>query len=357
MILVLVIFTFHWYGPLTETSGNLTEFTHKTITNLINIFKDDVRAAGSSPLDQFNIFYKPNMRLALDNYIEERISQYDKEPSNDFYRAVDYKYYSLEIVPQKILPVKYSLNMVSKIYLFMEIIKRLVKIFIIIGIPYLLFSQLKKGQINQEYIILSISSFFLLGVIMIAPYASISFGLDRVYSQLLVILSFSSVLGGLMFFKLFKRNLRNIFISGVFLLYFLFLSGFIPQILGGAVPSAQMNNSGADYDNYYTHYAEIKSNQWLFDNYQKNTYIYMDAYAGRKSLLAYKFKSQEWIKQDILPQVIRKSSYVYLSPSNISGKSVFIFLRGINVSYNLPLRFLNENKDLIYNNKYSEIFK
>jgi uncharacterized membrane protein len=192
---------------------------------------------------------------------------------------------------------------------------------------------------------------------MIAPYASISFGLDRAYFQLLIILSFSSVLGGLMVFKLFKRNLRIIFVSGVFLLYFLFLSGFIPQILGGAVPSVQMNNSGTDYDTLYTHHAEIRSGQWLFDNYQKNTYIYMDEYAGKKSLLYFKFEDEQWIKKDIFPQVIRKSSYVYLSSSNITEESVFVFLRANIVGYSNPLRFLNGNKNLIYNNKYSEIFK
>lgn len=356
-IFLLVIFTFLWYGPLTETSGNLIEFTLKTITNMTNIFKDDVRAVGSSPLSQFNIFYKPNLKLILNDYIEKTIFEYDKEPNNDFYEEEEYKYYSTEIVPQKKMPVKLNLNMVSKIYLFMEIIKKLVKIFIIIGILFLILSQLKKRQINQEYIILNITSLFLFGIITIAPYASISFDLDRAYSQLLIILSFSTVLGGLMVFKLFKSNIRIIFVSGVFLLYFLFLSGFIPQILGGVMPSVQLNNFGTEYNTYYTHYAEIKSGQWFFDNYQKSTYIYMDKYAGKKSLLSYKLESQKWIKQDILPQVLRKNSYVYLSTSNITEESDFVFLRANMVSYSLPLRFLNKNKDLIYNNKYSEIFK
>ena len=83
----------------------------------------------------------------------------------------------------------------------------------------------------------------------------------------------------------------------------------------------------------------------------------MDKYAGKKSLLSYKLESQKWIKQDILPQVLRKNSYVYLSTSNITEESDFVFLRANMVSYSLPLRFLNKNKDLIYNNKYSEIFK
>lgn len=357
LIFLLVIFTFLWNGPLTETFGNLVEVTRKTITNMTNIFKDDVRAMGFSPLDQFNIFYKPNFRLALSNYVEETISKYDKEPNDDFYGEEEYKFYSPEIVPEKTLPTKLNLNMVSKIYLFMEIIKKLVKIFIIIGILYLIFSQLKKRQINQEYIILNITSFLLLGIIIILPFVTLSFGLVRAYSQLLIILSFSSVLGGLMVFKLFKRNLRIIFVSGVFLLYFLFLSGFIPQILGGGEPSVQLNNFGTVYDAFYTHYAEIRSGQWLFDNYQKSTYIYMDEFTGKKSLLPFKSESQKWIKQDILPQVIRKSSYVYLSSSNITEESVFVFLRGAMVGYSNPLRFLNGNKNLIYNNKYSEIFK
>jgi len=358
LIFLLVIFAFLWAGQITETSWNLVEFTRKTITNMTNIFKDDVRAEGSSPLDQFNIFYKPNLRLALSNYVEETISKYDKEPNDDFYREAEYKFYSPEIVPEKTLPVKLNLNKVSKIYLFMEIIKKLVKIFIIIGILYLIFSQLKKRKINQEYIILNIVSFFLLGIIIIAPYATIGFGLERTYSQLLIILSFSSVLGGLMVFKLFKRNLRIIFVSGVFLLYFLFVSGFIPQILGGLMSSIQLNNFGTDYDTSYTHYGEIKSGQWLFDNYQKNTYIYMDNYAGNKSGLSFKFESQKWIKTDIFPQVIRKSSYVYLCSSNIAEERIFVWLPGgIMAGCSLPLRFLNENKDLIYNNKYSEIFK
>ena len=357
LIFLLVIFAFLWAAPLTETSGNLVGFTYRTIINMKNIFRDEVRAEGASLLDQFNIFYKPDLRLALSNYAEETILKYDKEPSEDFYKEEEFKYYSPEIVSQKILPVKLNLTIVSKVYLFMEIIKKIVKIFIIIGVLYLIFFRHKIRQTNQEYIILNIISFLLLGVIMIAPYATIDFGLDRAYFQLLIILSFSSVLGGLMVFKLFKRNLRIIFLSGVFLLYFLFMSGFIPQILGGVMPSIQLNNFGIVYDVFYTHYAEIRSAQWLFDNYQKSTYTHMDEFARNNGLLFYNLEDKEWIIQDIFPQVIRKSSYVYLSSSNISEKSIFVFLQGSTIGYSNPLRFLNENKNLIYNNKYSEIFK
>ena len=83
----------------------------------------------------------------------------------------------------------------------------------------------------------------------------------------------------------------------------------------------------------------------------------MEEYAGNKSLLSYKFEDKQWIEQDIFPQVIRKNSYVYLGSSNITEESVFVFLLGSMVGYSNPLRFLNGNKNLIYNNKYSEIFK
>ena len=83
----------------------------------------------------------------------------------------------------------------------------------------------------------------------------------------------------------------------------------------------------------------------------------MDGYASEKSLLSYKLEDTQWIKHDIFPQVIRKSSYVYLSSSNITEESIFAWLRGSMMAYSLPLRFLNRNKNLIYNNNYSEIFK
>ena len=71
-------------------------------------------------------------------------------------------------------------------------------------------------------------SFLLLVIVIIAPYASIDFGLIRAYTQLLIILSFSLVFGGLILLKFLKKNLRRIFLMGVFLLYFVFQSGFIP---------------------------------------------------------------------------------------------------------------------------------
>lgn len=357
LVFLLVIFTFLWYGPLTETSGNLIDFTRKTVKNMVNIFKDDVRTAGSSPLNQFDIFYKPDYKLVLNNYIEETISTYEKEQGEDFYSEAEYESYDPEIIPKKVLPAKLNLNVISKIYLFMEVIKKLVKLFIIIGTIYIIFSQLKKRQINQEYSILNIIGFLLLVVTIIAPYASIDFGLDRAYIQLLIILSFSSVLGGLVLLKFLKEKLRIIFITGIFLLYFLFLCGFIPQILGGVEPSLQLNNFGSDYNAGYTHYAEIKSGQWLIDKYQKNNYIYMDVYTGRKSLLSFKFKEKEWIKNDILPQAIRKNSYIYLSSSNISEDSIFVYFQGSFISYRSPSGFINDNKNLIYNSKYTEIFK
>jgi uncharacterized membrane protein len=196
----------------------------------------------------------------------------------------------------------------------------------------------------------------LLGLIIVVPYASLDFSLDRAYLQVLTIISFSAVLGGLMMLKFLKKSTKTFFVLCIFILYFLFFSGFIPQMLGGYIPSAQLNNFGIDYDTFYTHDAEIKSGQWLYDNYQRGTSIYADRYASKKSLLLFRF-SEDWIKYDIFPQVIRKSSYIYLSNSNITEGSAFVYLRGAMMSYNLPLTFINQNKNLIYNNGYSEVFK
>lgn len=357
VIFLLVAFAFFWNGPLTESSGNLDEFVGKTVKNIRNIFNDNTRAVGSSPLSQFNIFYKPDLSVALDDYVKDTIPKYAYDgSSDDFYTAERYKSYVPKVSSPEILTPKASLKILPDVYLLMAIIKILVKLFILIGVFCILFCRSYRNKINKEYLTLNIVSFMLLGLIVIVPYASLDFCLDRAYLQVLTIVSFSAVLGGLMMLKFLKEKTKIFSLLCIFLLYFLFLSGFIPQMLGGSEPSAQLNNFGGDYNTFYTHDAEIRSGQWLYDNYQKGSYIYADKYASRKSLLSYHF-DENWMKYDILPQVITKNSYVYMSNSNIAYGSASVYLQGTMVNYGFPSAFVNQNKNLIYNNSYSKIFK
>ena len=157
-----------------------------------------------------------------------------------------------------------------------------------------------------------------------------------------------------------KQNISEskyqvIFVSMVFILYFIFVSGFIPQIIGGTYPTMQLNNTGSA-DEFYVHDAEIKSSAWLFKNRDNNERIFADSRASRKLWFSNNDNSDKIIK-NVFPSVIDNNAYVYSGYTNTLSNIAFVFVKGETISYNFPSEFLSQNKNTIYNNGGSKIFK
>ena len=357
-VLVLFVFGFLWYALLTNTTNELTSFMNKSFKNLGDIFSEDIRAERTSFLEQFNIFYKPkDQTLLLQEYIKETEQKYKDISDINYYPQEKYEDYIPKIIPAEIVPKKINTNIISKIYLFREIINKLMKIFIIIGVFYLLFNKLKKSKIDIEYIFITLASFLFLVAMMILPLVTIEYNLSRIYQQILIILSLPAILGILIMFKFLKKeNIKIILILFIFILYFLFCSEFIPQIIGGSEANIQLNNYGLYYDKYYTHNSEVKSAKWFLNNYNEINLIYVDDSSSTKLETFSNIKKGYFI-YDILPSIIDKNAYVYLSYTNTIKKISIRSYRGGILEYDFPIQFLNDNKNKIYNNGDSEIFK
>ena len=144
----------------------------------------------------------------------------------------------------------------------------------------------------------------------------------------------------------------------IFISFFLVTSGFLPQIAGGDAANMWLNNFGAEYDALYVHSQENDSASWLSDNYVSSGAIpiYADKRAEDKLLLSDKINAGVFLN-DVFPQTIAKDAYVYLSYSNAVQKKGYIDTAGQIISYNFPNEFLSDNKNEIYNNGGSEIFK
>ena len=117
----------------------------------------------------------------------------------------------------------------------------------------------------------------------------------------------------------------------------------------------QLNNFGEQYDEVYVHETEIKSANWLSNNSNYRAPVYADKRAVYRLWLSDKMIEKEIIL-NILPFAINKDDYVYSSYTNSVKKRVFANLRE-RISYNFPTSFLNKNKNKVYNNGGSEIFK
>jgi uncharacterized membrane protein len=237
-----------------------------------------------------------------------------------------------------------------------EIMKYLAGLFILVGVVVMFFKTRGDMIGGTEFFLISLSSFLILSLTLIMPFMSIDYELVRVYQQTLIILSFCAVFGLLSLFSFLKENKRIFLLAVFFIVYFLFLSKFNNQIVGGPDISKNLNNIGLEYNAYYVHDSEVVAGDWFFDNYPGNILIYLDNHAYNKILTPDIILSNKIIK-DVLPSVIDKKSYVYASQTNTVKSLTFKSYQGNLLSFNFPNEFLEENKNKIYSNGGSEIFK
>src|SRR6185312_15298505 len=92
---------------------------------------------------------------------------------------------------------------------------------------------------------------------------SVSYGLLRALQQALFLVAPILVIGSLVVFKWLGKVWAVRVATGVALLFLISTIGVMPQILGGYPAQLNLNNSGAYYNDYYTHPEEIGALQWL----------------------------------------------------------------------------------------------
>ena len=223
--------------------------------------------------------------------------------------------------------------------------------FVIFGPLYLLIQYFRKNVIPREYVVFSLVSVLAIALITFHPYLGLQYNLSRLYLQLLFYLALPAILLALfIFFPLKKWSINIVGISVVVL--FIYLVGIPNQILGGETKMF-LNNYGADYDKFYIHDVELASAKWLKENVGKRGTLFADTEAN---LRIYRHLSRSF-NYNTLPALIYRDAYVYGSYANIVNTRTSIFNKGTYMVYTFPKQFLEENKDVIYSNGGSKIYK
>ena len=353
LILLLFVFNFLWSFQLTGTSNNLIYAFKMVTSNMGKIFKNEM--------------ISEQARLALGRIVKiytiDDVKNYSDNISEEYHTNKTWlNFYSPEKYASFTIEPRYSGD-ISSPNIEVKIINGLTwiskisfEIFILIGCFYLLFFMLKKQKIHAEYIIMTLGCIFLIVIVIFVPYISIAYNYERLFQQTLVLLSLPAVLGMLVVFKFLKnKNIIFILIAIISIWLFLSNSGFNSNVIGGAT-QINLNNFGEEYDRYYTHDSEVKSLEWLSKYYNQKDVIYLDRYAILKAYYFSRIEEKNVLK-DILPSTIDKNAYVYSGYVNTIHKRTFVYYELKVMSYNFPTEFLNSNKNKIYNNGSSEIFK
>lgn len=356
LILLLILFGFLWYSQVTPTGEGLVSFMGNSFSNLENIFKEDVQVEGEALLDRVNLFNNQRDYLSkFKYYIEEYPNEYTSKYSQlEFYNKSEYLDSKINFKLSKTLPYKIDYNFISIILYFQEIIKFILgKVLIIFGVVSLFFV-FKKDSAKREYLFISTSFLLLLFFVVIIPFGTFYYNLDRAYQQVLILLSIQTIFGLFLIFRMVNIKKSEIYISILIILYFLLFSGFINQLIGTKDVSPSLNNFGDFYDKYFSHKNEINSGSWVNLETSPEKVISADSRSQSRLYLS----NLKWnLAGDILPSLIGKNNYLYLSYSNINEDITFKPFKGLLLSYTFPNDFFNKNKDKVYNNGGSIIFK
>ena len=361
-ILLMILITFLWQFPLNALSNNFRDTFSAVIYDIPNIFSKDSITTG------FNRLTLKNLNTNNDQNISNNYLTMTREYKNKaliLYPKSTYRDYSPSAVfPEKLksqVPIEISIDVFNLLK-----VNKLILIFIlpIIGIFYFFKKHFYKKNKNRDisnlknsienYILISISILPLIVLLVFSPLSQNNYDPTRMYLQGLLSFSFLTVLGG--FYLLYKLRLNKIsyFILGsTLILFFLSSTGLIFQLIGGN-PFLPLNNFGENYDKFYTTQLDVKSAEWLANNREANSIIYADMIAGTK-LTSFAHIIDYTI--DILPSTIDTRSYVYLCQTNVEKVKVYKDYNNDSLTYDTPIEFLNSNKNLIYNNGGSEVFK
>lgn len=353
-ILILLVTTLVWNISVTRSYSNITNTARTIAGNIGSIFTFNDK---SSTITSF-LFNKSDdyTNEQLNNYIERYSSNYIKRfnvvtINNEEIRNID----NLKFVD--IYPSQNNKTIERIILLPYTVSKYIILLGLILGMVYCIIQKLKNNKApDTEYILMSMASLALLVAMVVIPHISVAYNIERLFQQGLIFTSLIIIFGILLIFKKIS-SLKIYFLALFITIYYIFQSGITAPFTGN-VSRVNTFNEGVEFYAHYTHEKDVKAIKWLSVN-NNHAHIFTDLLSEPK-FRAFAPNNTRIIPA-ILPNIIDNLGYVYAGHTNnnrkiasieddINNSSSYLFI-------DYPFQFLNENKNLIYNNGGAKIYK
>ena len=334
LTIVVLFFSmiFFWYSQVTETAFNAgVVFIETTLSNLNRFFIEEARGGGTMAMLGEGIWQKG--------------------------------------IPHKI---EFIFSWLTLTFIGIGIIT-LIRRYKEMSFPELNFKKpdFLKDKFEVTYSVVALVCSGLFVAIVLTPFITVGYSLDRTYLFGIVVLSVFFVIGGiivakhlnkLLSKKIFVENKREVQAYVIILLvlvpYFLSTTGVTYQMFG--VPRAIfLNSEGNAYDMYYVHDQESYGAKWLKVHSQDKTRVYTDFY-GRFGLVSQAGFSPNSINWYSLGHHKKIDGYIYLRCYNVVNDKLVGRNESSHIltSYNLTEYddvFVGRNN--IYNNGGSEVYR
>jgi uncharacterized membrane protein len=232
------------------------------------------------------------------------------------------------------------------------------QVFIGLGLVTVGFVAWRRRQLGRDFYFLGWASVIMVGVITVLPGLSVSYGLLRALQQALILVAPILVIGSFVIFKPFGRIWSKRLATVLALVFMISTIGVMPQLLGGYPAQLSLNNSGVYYNDYYTHPQDTEALQWLGE--QPGTRpggVQAENVVDNFFFTAPNEIDPKQSVSDIYPTLIQKSSWVLLGYSTVRNDLATAGVSGDLIAYRYPFQILSENKNLVFNNGSTQIYK
>ena len=368
MVSLLAGASFFWSSVLTDTSSNSL---YRVAIETLRVMQSNVREDARSSDVSYSLFSSQKMSDAelLRQYEKNVVAKTREEaPAGTFYDARIYAQYPARLAQPELLPPTAFGTLFSSAGFdipafnntFRQWSAKILQLLIIAGTGALIYRRrFLDRPLDTEFALLALGSLIFVFSIVILPVLSVEYGLLRAFEQSLIFLGIFAAIGSLAVFSWMRENIRNYAASALVVVFLLSTTGFITQSLGGYDPQLHLNNAGSYYDYFYAHASEVAGIRWLSLELGKeqNPNFQMEALSGRTLSIPGHIGRQASALDDIYPGLIRKNSYVLLNATNVDKQESAVSYQGTNLTYRYPSDLLDDNKNLVYTNGQTYIYR
>jgi hypothetical protein len=216
----------------------------------------------------------------------------------------------------------------------------------------------RRRKLGRDFYFVGLASVVIVGVITVSPGLSVSYGLLRALQQALILVAPILVIGSFVLFKPFGRVWSKRLATVLAFVFMISTIGVMPQILGGYPAQLSLNNSGIYYNDYYTHPQDIDALQWLGEqpNRLPGSVQAEDVVQNWYFTDAGDISGSQYVT-DIYPILIRKATFLVLGDTTVHSDRAAAYVDGDVIDYRYPFKVLDQNKNLVFNNGSTEIYK
>lgn len=349
---LLISVALSWNLLITQTTGEVSRVLDNSSSNISAIFSAETLTGAFARL----LSPEPKA-VTITHYLTAGAIQFQKgRPGLDYYTAQEIGKLNLKLVSFTQAPAQFGPVVQQTAALGFKAVRLIANYaFIIIGVGVLYVSWRRGRRERGEYTFLGMAGFVLIALILIIPGALEEYNIERLYFQQLIIWAPASIIGGLACLRFIQAmRVKQTLLATLFILVLWFSSGAVFAYTGGPA-LISVTNYGEDYEKFYTHDQEVAAAQWLGSHYGSDT-IFTSS-VGRNKLWAYGNVKHDQIISETQPAVIDRNSYVFLTYINTMGQKGLFSENGSEYAYTYPRDFLNGQKDELYSNGVSAVYK